>query len=74
MTYLDDALLAAHQDNVRRYRRILDTPLTDFERQFVEHRLYEEEDAIRLLLARRPSSPYRTGFPTDAGRPSPAVA
>ena len=49
MTEVQRALMAAHQGNVRRYRRMLGTYLTDFERQFVEHRLFEEEDAIRQL-------------------------
>lgn len=30
------------EENIRRYRRILATPLTDLERQFIERRLAEE--------------------------------
>jgi hypothetical protein len=59
MTQIDRVLLAAHKGNVRRYRRILDTYLTDFERQFVEHRLYEEEDAIAHLLSKETVEEHR---------------
>ncbi len=40
------ALLAAHFENVTRYRRILGTYLTAIEREFVERRLREEEFAL----------------------------
>lgn len=54
MSEIERVLLAAHQCNAERYRRMLGTRLTDFERQFFEHRLFEEEDAIRQLLAKDP--------------------
>lgn len=43
------AKLRAHRDNIRRYKRILATGLTDLERQFVTRRLAEEESAVREL-------------------------
>lgn len=39
----------AHRDNIRRYKRLLATNLTDLERQFVTRRLAEEQSAIRKL-------------------------
>jgi hypothetical protein len=41
---MDDnfALLRTYRNNVARYRRLLETKLADFERQFIERRLSEE--------------------------------
>jgi hypothetical protein len=50
-------LLKAHKANVSRYRRLLDTYLTDFERQFVERRLHEEQNAIRTIIGAEPQAP-----------------
>lgn len=41
--------IRAHRDNIRRYKRILATGLTELERQFVARRLAEEQGAIRKL-------------------------
>lgn len=46
---LRTAKMRAHRDNIRRYKRILATDLTDLERQFVSRRLDEEQSAIRAL-------------------------
>jgi hypothetical protein len=46
---LRTAKMRAHGDNVRRYKRILASGLTDLERQFVIRRLAEEQSAIRAL-------------------------
>jgi hypothetical protein len=43
------ASIKAHRDSIRRYKRILQTNLTDLERQFVVRRLAEEQSAIRKL-------------------------
>ena len=43
-----------HQANIGRYRRILSTPLTDHERQFIERRLAEEEEALRTAAGSGP--------------------
>jgi hypothetical protein len=45
-----------HEANVRRYRKLLATQLTDTERQFVERRLSEEMQALNRFLERRSSS------------------
>jgi hypothetical protein len=41
--------LRAHQGNIRRYRRLLQTKLTDLERRFIETRLQEEHAALERL-------------------------
>ena len=46
---LRTAKMRAHRDNIRRYKRILASGLTDLERQFVTRRLAEEQSAIRVL-------------------------
>ncbi len=41
-----EASIAAHQANIRRYRWMLSTQMTDLEQQFVNRRISEECDAI----------------------------
>jgi hypothetical protein len=43
------ARLAAHQNNVHRYRKLLRTPLTELERDFIERRMREEEAKFAAL-------------------------
>ena len=43
------AQLRAHRNNIRRYRRLLDTPLSELERAFVLKRIGEEETAFHEL-------------------------
>jgi hypothetical protein len=45
------ALLRTHRNNISRYRRLLKTKLTAFERQFIERRLSEERFAMERLAA-----------------------
>lgn len=52
---IDKAIQAVHQANIGRYRRLLATHLTDHERQFLERRLAEEQEA--LDKASRPNPP-----------------
>ncbi|WP_354099206.1 MULTISPECIES: hypothetical protein [unclassified Bradyrhizobium] len=47
---IDDQLARAHRNNIRRYRHLLRTSLTEFERQFVERRLKEEQSKLELLV------------------------
>jgi hypothetical protein len=51
MTMLDADLarIRAHRSNIRRYRRLLRTRLSDLERQFIERRLAEEQTALDAL-------------------------
>jgi hypothetical protein len=52
-TMIDEnfALLRAHRNNLSRYRRLLTTKLTAFERQFIERRLSEERSAMERLAS-----------------------
>jgi hypothetical protein len=49
---LNKALQRAHRANVDRYRLLLQTHLTDDERQFVERRIAEEKQALQRLADR----------------------
>jgi hypothetical protein len=39
----------AHENNIARYRRLLQTRLPDVERHFIESRLAEEQTALSML-------------------------
>ena len=45
------ARLRAHRSNIQRYRNLLQTSLTELERQFVEKRLTEEQSNLESLAA-----------------------
>ena len=47
---LQTAKVSAYRKNVIRYRTILNSYLTPLERAFVEHRIAEEEAALRTLV------------------------
>jgi hypothetical protein len=49
------ALLRTHYKNVQRYRQLLESNLTDFEREYIGKRLLEEQLAIETLSANAPS-------------------
>lgn len=51
MGYERNARLRAHANNIRRYERLLETRLSDVERQFIERRLAEERFALEALSA-----------------------
>ena len=57
------ARLRAHRNNIQRSRQLLETRLTDLERQFIEKRLSEEQLALETLAA----STYPLTSPTGAG-------
>jgi hypothetical protein len=48
---IDESLahMRRHSNNIRRYRLLLRTKLTELERQYVERRLSEEEAALQAL-------------------------
>jgi hypothetical protein len=67
MTTMTDekfALLRTHCNNISRYRRLLKTKLTEFERQFIERRLSEESSAMEQLAAS--TFPLTFGIPMNA--------
>lgn len=43
------ALRSAHRANIGRYRRLLETYLTDLEREFVKRRIAEEQAALQSI-------------------------
>ena len=45
------ARLRTHRNSIARYRRLLQTKLTDLERQFIERRLSEEQSDYERLAA-----------------------
>jgi hypothetical protein len=48
---IDESLarMRTHHNNIRRYRQLLQTKLTDLERQYVERRLSEEQSALEIV-------------------------
>jgi hypothetical protein len=57
--------LRTHRRNIQRYRNLLQTSLTDLERQFVQKRLTEEQSNLESL-ANSLSNDFRG---SKAGRP-----
>ena len=51
------ARLRTHRGNIQHYRHLLETSLTDFEREFVSKRLAEELSALEMLSAAMPTRP-----------------
>jgi hypothetical protein len=43
--------LRARRNNVQRYRRLLQTELTDLERRYIDRRLNEEKSAMESLTS-----------------------
>lgn len=41
--------MRTHRNNIHRYRRLLNTKLSDIERRFIERRLQEEQSAMEAL-------------------------
>jgi hypothetical protein len=50
----------AHQENIDRYRKILNTFLTAHERSFIERRLAEEQVALQQIAGGAASEPKTT--------------
>jgi hypothetical protein len=55
------AQFRAHRQNINRYRSLLQTNLTEFERNFIERRILEEQAAVSALAfeAPPPDAPSR---------------
>ena len=74
-TMIDEQLarLRTHRDSIGRYRRLLQTKLTDLERQFIERRLSEEQsDYERLTKATFPIV-FKLPTPTEPAAPHEAA-
>jgi hypothetical protein len=67
-TMIDEKLahLRTHRNNISRYRRLLKTNLTELEREYIEHRLSDEQLALETLIG----STFPISFKDD---PSPAL-
>ena len=50
------ARLRAHRRNIQRYRNLLQTSLTELEREFVEKRLTEEQSNLESLVPLIPAA------------------
>jgi hypothetical protein len=59
------ARLRTHRSNIQRYRNLLQTSLTDLERQFVQKRLTEEQSNLERLANSLPNDLRGS----NAGRP-----
>ena len=59
----------SHQANVERYRRLLRTPLTDIEKQYVRRRLAEERQACRDRLPPEIDQEINGLCPPQTGEP-----
>jgi len=53
MTMFEENLarIRTHRNNIHRYRRLLQTELSDLERDFIERRMADEQAALDALLA-----------------------
>ena len=45
--------IGVHRQNIRRYKFLLETPLTDLEHAFIKRRIAEEQAEVRRLTAHR---------------------
>ena len=63
------AMLRTHRNNIKRYDRLLETRLTEFERQYIEKRLSEERSAMERLAAS--TFPFSFQFPMQALQQGP---
>ena len=61
------ARLRAHDNNISRYRRLLETDLSELERGFIERRLHEERLAVESLVHPAPAPRTGTVGQFDAG-------
>ena len=73
------ALLRTHHKNVQRYRQLLQTHLTDFEREYIRARLREEQLVIEMLSSASPtetssSDPRAAQITSAAPKPSASKA
>jgi hypothetical protein len=58
------ARLRTHRNNIQRYRNLLQTSLTELEKQFIEKRLIEEQSNLDSLVTSR-------DFAAEIGAPLP---
>jgi hypothetical protein len=61
------ARLRTHRNNIHRYRRLLATRLSEFERSYVERRLQQEQSAMDALTAETFPLKLSAARPTHQG-------
>ena len=66
------ARLRTHRSNIQRYRQLLETSLTDLEREFIAKRLAEEQSAVEGLA--RTMLPLMLEDPADPSSRDPRAA
>lgn len=49
MLDIASARLRTHRNNIARYRRLLETKLTELEREYIQRRLSEEQSNLEAL-------------------------
>ena len=59
---MNDIRLSIHQKNIERYEDLLDTKLSELERQYIEKRISEERSAMAMLQFVSPASAGQTGI------------
>ena len=59
---MTDIRLSIHQKNIERYEDLLDTKLSELERQYIEKRISEERLAMAMLQFVIPASAGQTGI------------
>ena len=59
---MNDIRLSIHQKNIERYEDLLDTKLSELERQYIEKRISEERLAMAMLQFVSPASAGQTGI------------
>jgi len=64
---IDDDLARAHRNNIQRYHFLLQTTLTEFERQYVERRLSEEQWKLDTLMTGAQAKPDGQSVTDHAG-------
>jgi hypothetical protein len=57
MLDIASARLRTHTNNIARYRRLLETNLTELEREYLQRRLSEEQSDLEALGQHRHSTP-----------------
>jgi hypothetical protein len=70
---IDESLarIGTHRNNIRRYHHLLETRLTDLEREYVVRRLSEEQSALQAFAdTALPSSLLRSSREREHLRPS----
>ena len=59
---MNDIRLSIHQKNIERYEDLLETKLSELERQYIEKRISEERLAMAMLQFVIPASAGQTGI------------